>query len=133
MAFTFPLCFYVLRHVINIFIFEGIRGDYQSVQEMSTTRFLLLTLPPLAIVLGIGCFVKDLGFVLSLAGGVGGTGLAFIMPPLCFIKLHKDSLCVWRNGDRMWQSARELYPAVLFIVFGLVVGIGSAYQTLSSL
>jgi len=71
MAFTFPLCFYVLRHVINIFIFEGIRGDYQSVQEMSTTRFLLLTLPPLAIVLGIGCFVKDLGFVLSLAGGVG--------------------------------------------------------------
>jgi amino acid permease len=71
MAFTFPLCFFVLRHVINIFIFEGILNDYQSIHEMSLFRFLLLTLPLLAVVLGIGCFVKDLGFVLSLAGGVG--------------------------------------------------------------
>ena len=52
---------------------------------------------------------------------------------MCYIKLSKDSLCVWRNGDRMWQTACALYPALLFVVFGFVVGLGSAYETLSKM
>ena len=67
---------------------------------------------------------------MSLAGSLGAVILAFLLPPMCFIKLSQDSWFVWRNEGRVWQSAWELYSAAFLILFGTIASVGSVYQTI---
>ena len=128
MAFTFPLSFFVVRHVINVWVFESCLGDYQTTQKMSLRRHLALTLPLLGSCVLVCCFVKNLGVIMSLAGSLGAVTLAFVLPPLCRIKLSPYSLYVWRNEGHVLESAVDLWGACALILFGLVAVVGSVYN-----
>ena len=85
MAFTFPLSFFVVRHVINVWVFQSCEAkclgfNYQTTQEMSLARHLALTLPLLGSCVLICCFVKNLG--VNTAGAVvrSGEALMEILP-----------------------------------------------------
>ncbi|WEW55501.1 hypothetical protein PRK78_000932 [Emydomyces testavorans] len=59
----------------------------------------------------------DLGSVLELIGATSACALAYILPPLCYIKLSGQS----------WKSK---IPAVLCIIFGVSVMCISVLQAM---
>jgi hypothetical protein len=66
--------------------------------------------------------------VALFVGSLGAVVLAFVLPPLCRIKLSKYSLLVWKNEGHVWESAKDLYGACALIVFGVVAAVGSLYN-----
>jgi sodium-coupled neutral amino acid transporter 11 len=58
----------------------------------------------------VSLLTSDLGIVLELTGGCSATALAYILPPVCFLKLSSGQ----------WWSRKKL-PAVLCVGFGIAV------------
>ncbi len=54
----------------------------------------------------------DLGVMLEITGGVSATALAFIFPPVCYIKLLPAEKSLF---------SRAKAPAVVCVAFGVVV------------
>ena len=130
MAFTYPLSFFVTRHIVNVWFFNDSScfGKYETVQNMSTKRLLGLSLSIFFSSVIITLFVSNLGDVMSLAGGLGAVVLAFILPPVCKLKLdHQHSVFFWRD-ERPLESARATLGPTLLIVFGIAASIGTLYQ-----
>mmetsp|Transcript_2688 Transcript_2688/g.3848 ORF Transcript_2688/g.3848 Transcript_2688/m.3848 type:complete len:512 (+) Transcript_2688:367-1902(+) len=95
MACTYPMCFFICRHIINEFIYRWQRRHRArtpgtpaglSIAEVSRARHLILTLSIFTINVIIVCFVDQLGLVMSLTGNVSAVSIAFILPPLCSMK-----------------------------------------------
>jgi len=129
MAFTYPLSFFVTRHIVNVWIFnkDSWFGEYEMVQDMSTKRLVCLSLSIFLSSVGIALFVRNLGDVMSLAGGLGAVVLAFILPPLCKLQLGKQSVRFWRDPDPA-ASFRAVAGPVALMVFGAVASCGTMYQ-----
>lgn len=68
----------------------------------------------------ISLLVCDLGAVFELIGATSACALAYILPPLCYIKL----------SSRSWKSHG---PAIGCIVFGCVVMIISVIQAVAKM
>ena len=131
MAFTYPLTFFVARHIVNVWAFAGPR--YQTVQRMPRRRHFALTFGLFFSALCIALFVQDLGDVMSLAGSFGAVVLAFVLPPLCKLRLERSrghSVCFWQD-PRPIESARATLPCIGFIVFGAVAIAGSVAQVIN--
>jgi len=131
MASTYPISFFVVRHITNAAIFSG-RDDFQTIQEMSLFRHLALTLPIFFASLGVVMVVNNLGVVMAVAGALGGGVLAFIFPPLCHIVLAEKSILFWRNKGQVCASIVELGPPLLLLLFGCAIVPMVVYQTLTS-
>jgi sodium-coupled neutral amino acid transporter 11 len=58
--------------------------------------------------LGLSLITCDLGSVFELIGATSAAALAYIFPPLCYIKLSS-------------ASRREKIPAYLCVCFGVIV------------
>ncbi|EEP80729.1 conserved hypothetical protein [Uncinocarpus reesii 1704] len=100
MLATLPLEAFVCRSVMTTFYFPD--EPYNVSRHLIFTTSLVVTSVVLAL---ITC---DLGSVLELIGATSACVLAYILPPLCFIKLSAQS----------WKAK---IPAVLCIVFGVSV------------
>eukprot|EP00938_MAST-03A_sp_MAST-3A-sp1_P004795 g4795.t1 len=129
MASTYPISFFVVRHITNVAIWGGTK-NFKSIQEMPLSRHLLLTLTLFFISVGIVMFVKNLGVVMAVAGSVGGGCLAYILPPLCNIVLSKYSILFWRNTGHVLMSIRALGPPLAVLIFGFVVIPLVVYETI---
>ncbi|KAI1975759.1 hypothetical protein LOZ53_004598 [Ophidiomyces ophidiicola] len=100
MLATLPLEAFVCRSVMTTFYFPD--EPYDLSRHLIFTTSLVVTSVVMAL---ITC---DLGSVLELIGATSACVLAYILPPLCFIKLSGQS----------WKSK---IPAVLCIIFGSLV------------
>ncbi|KAF3399961.1 Vacuolar amino acid transporter 2 [Penicillium rolfsii] len=100
MLTTLPLEAFVCRSVMTTYYFPD--EPYNPHRHLIFTTALVLTSMALAL---ITC---DLGSVFELIGATSAAALAYIFPPLCYIKLSK-------------ASRREKIPAYACVVFGLVV------------
>ena len=100
MLATLPLEAFVCRSVMITFYFPG--EPYNPNRHLIFTTSLVVTSVIIAL---ITC---DLGVVFELIGATSACALAYILPPLCYIKL----------SQRSWKSK---IPAVLCIVFGTAV------------
>ena len=114
MAFTYPISFFVCRHIINDIYnrikllrrgVEHIPGtpSGKSVQESSTARHLLVSLPLFAASVGITLLTDDLSSAMALTGNVTAVTLAFILPPLCALAVAAS-----QSDESENQSARAL-------------------------
>eukprot|EP00939_MAST-03C_sp_MAST-3C-sp1_P001359 g1359.t1 len=129
MALTYPISFFVVRHITNVSLFGG-RDSFESIQDMPLQRHLLLTVPIFLITVVIVMFVKNLGDVMAVAGSMGGGLLAFVLPPLCNIVVSKYSILFWRNHGHVWDSVRTLGPPLALLIFGISVIPLTVYETL---
>jgi sodium-coupled neutral amino acid transporter 11 len=112
MAFTYPMSFFVNRHVTNVLVFRG--DDFQSTQEMSLMRHLLLTLPIWGSTVIICLCTSSLSFVMSLTGGLGAVTLAFVIPPVACLKMDK-----LKNPDRsQWDTFLANWDCYVLMFFG---------------
>ncbi|KAF9118913.1 hypothetical protein BGW39_000751 [Mortierella sp. 14UC] len=108
---TLPLEAFVCREVIETYYFPG--------APFSLKRHAIITTGLVGVSLVIALLTCDLGFVLEVTGGFSATALAFILPPLCYLKLASGP--VW--------SAKKI-PHLACLGFGIVVMILSTFFSL---
>ena len=99
MLTTLPLEAFVCREVMTNYWFRDEPWDLNRHIIFST-----------ALVLGamiLSLLTCDLGAVFELIGATSACALAYILPPLCYIKL----------STRSWKTI----PAVVCVIFGVVV------------
>ncbi|KAF9138623.1 hypothetical protein BGX30_008941 [Mortierella sp. GBA39] len=108
---TLPLEAFVCREVIETYYFPG--------APFSMKRHAIITTGLVGVALVIALLTCDLGFVLEVTGGFSATALAFILPPLCYLKLASGP--VW--------STKKI-PHIACLGFGIAVMILSTFFSL---
>ncbi|KAI5257108.1 putative amino acid transporter [Aureobasidium subglaciale] len=100
MLTTLPLEAFVCREVMNLYYF--------SHEPFDPNRHLILTTALVISAMGLSLLTCDLGIVFELVGATSACALAYILPPLCYVKLTQR---------RTWET----YAAYVCIAFGCVV------------
>jgi sodium-coupled neutral amino acid transporter 11 len=100
MLTTLPLEAFVCRSVMTTYYFPD--EPHNTVRHVTFTTALVVTSMVLSL---ITC---DLGSVFELIGATSAAALAYIFPPLCYIKLSS-------------ATQREKIPAYFCICFGVLV------------
>lgn len=111
MLTTLPLECFVCREVMNQYWFP--EEPYQP------NRHLIFSSALVVSAVGISLITCDLGAVFELIGATSACALAYILPPLCYLKLASKS---WRT-----------IPAILCICFGCGVMAVSLVMTVSKM
>ncbi|KAK0514284.1 hypothetical protein JMJ35_002901 [Cladonia borealis] len=99
MLTTLPLECFVARETILHYWFPG--------EPFNPHLHLIFTTSLVVTAMALSLMTCDLGAVFELIGATSACALAFILPPLCFIKL----------STRSWKTI----PAVLCVAFGITV------------
>ncbi|KAI8934061.1 hypothetical protein NX059_008826 [Plenodomus lindquistii] len=111
MLTTLPLEAFVCREVMNNYWFPD--------EPYHPNRHLIFTSTLVISALTLSLLTCDLGVVFELFGATSACALAFILPPLCYIKLAKKS--------------SQTYAAMAVVAFGCAVMIISIIKTTSKL
>ena len=107
MLTTLPLEAFVCREVMFHYFMEG--------KPISTTLHVMVSTCLVVGSMLISLMVCDLGIVFELIGATSACALAYILPPLCYIKL----------SQRSWKTV----PAVACVAFGFIVMVISVVQS----
>jgi solute carrier family 38 (sodium-coupled neutral amino acid transporter), member 11 len=99
MLTTLPLECFVCREVMTVFFFPD--------EPFNPTRHLLFTTALVFSAMTLSLFTCDLGAVFELIGATSACALAYILPPLCYIKL----------STRSWKTM----VAMACVAFGSIV------------
>jgi len=99
MLTTLPLEAFVCREVMETYFYPG--------KPFNLKRHLISSTALVVAAMSIALVTCDLGVVFELVGATSACALAYIMPPLCYIKL----------ATRSWKT----YVAVAVAGFGTVV------------
>lgn len=100
MLTTLPLEAFVCREVMTTYYFPD--------EPFNMNRHLIFTSSLVVTAMVMSLITCDLGAVFELIGATSASALAYIFPPLCYIKLS--------NTSRMAKV-----PAYLCIAFGIIV------------
>lgn len=111
MLTTLPLEAFVCRAVMTTY--------YYPDEPYSLNRHVVFTTSLVAASVVVSLITCDLGLVFELIGATSAAALAFIFPPLCYIKL---------SGS----SRRDKLPAYICVVFGFLVMVVSFVQTIAN-
>ena len=109
MLTTLPLEAFVCREVMNNYYFPD--------EPYHPNRHLLFTTVLVVSAMSLSLLTCDLGIVFELFGATSACALAYILPPLCYMKLAKRS---WRT-----------YVAGAVAVFGGAVMVISVIRSMS--
>ena len=112
MLTTLPLECFVCREVMTEYYFP--HEPYNPNRHIIFTTSLVISAMMLAL---ITC---DIGIVFELVGATSACALAYILPPLCFVKLTKR---------RTWET----YAAYICITFGCIVMVISLMQAVAKM
>lgn len=100
MLTTLPLEAFVCREVMTEYYFLH--------EPFDPNRHLIFTTALVVAAMSMSLYTCDLGIVFELVGATSACALAYILPPLCYIKLAK-------------RKSWETYAAYACITFGCVV------------
>lgn len=112
MLSTLPLEAFVCRSVMTTYYFPD--EPFHPTRHLYLTTVLVLTAMFLSLV------TCDLGAVFELIGATSAAALAYIFPPLCYVKMSKSS-----------HTAK--LPAYVCIVFGTTVMVISILQAMAKI
>lgn len=100
MLTTLPLECFVCREVMTLYYFPT--------EPFEPNRHLIFTTSLVIGAMGMALLTCDVGIVFELVGATSACALAYILPPLCFVKL---------TTRKTWET----YAAYVCIVFGCFV------------
>ncbi|GMG19828.1 unnamed protein product [Ambrosiozyma monospora] len=125
MLTTFPLELFVIREVVKdlIIIYKKRQhhDETYTIDQLSTTQHVVITTILSIIPMVVALFTCNLGAVLELVGATSASTIAYILPPLCYIKM------TWRTKT-MFQ---RILPFAC-VAFGFMVMFLSSAQTIIS-
>ncbi|KAK5697310.1 hypothetical protein LTR97_007447 [Elasticomyces elasticus] len=112
MITTLPLECFVCREVMTTYYFPH--------EPFQPNRHLIFTTSLVVAAMTMALITCDLGIVFELVGATSACALAYILPPLCFVKLTKR---------KTWET----YAAYVCITFGCVVMMISITQSVAKM
>ena len=112
MLTTLPLEAFVCRSVMTTYYFPD--------EPFNMNRHLIFTTALVLTSMGMALVTCDLGAVFELIGATSASALAYIFPPLCYIKLSNS-------------SRKAKIPAYLCIAFGITVMSVSLLQAIAKM
>lgn len=101
MLTTLPLEAFVCREVMTNYYFPS--------ESYNPNRHLLFTTSLVVSAMSLSLLTCDLGAVFELIGATSACALAYILPPLCYLKLSRK---------RTWK---QRLPAMACVIFGVAV------------
>lgn len=107
MLTTLPLEAFVCREVMETYYFPG--------EPFNMNRHLIFSSALVVSAMALSLMTCDLGVVFELIGATSACALAYILPPLCYMKL----------ASRSWRT----YAAGATVAFGVVVMVISLLQS----
>lgn len=136
MLTTFPLEIFVVRDVLKEIILakkasvDGSTADLElsSKQHFFITSFLVFSSMSVAL------FTCNLGMILELVGATSASLMAYIIPPLCYLKLS------WNQVDYKLAMPKEkkkfiifkAIPSIACVLFGFAVMFISSFMTIKN-
>lgn len=111
MLTTLPLEAFVCRDVMTNYYFPN--------EPWNPNRHLIFTTVLVVTAVALSLLTCDLGAVFELIGATSACALAYILPPLCYMKL----------STRSWKTI----PASLCVFFGLMVMAISLVQAITGI
>jgi sodium-coupled neutral amino acid transporter 11 len=112
MITTLPLECFVCREVMTEYYFPG--------EPHNPNRHLIFTTSLVVSAMTLSLITCDIGIVFELVGATSACALAYILPPLCFVKLTKR---------KTWET----YASYVCIAFGCIVMIISLMQAIAKM
>ncbi|CDO56968.1 similar to Saccharomyces cerevisiae YEL064C AVT2 Putative transporter [Geotrichum candidum] len=112
MLTTLPLEIFVCREVLLNYFYPD--AEFSRKRHIITTTVLVFT------AMSVSLFTCNLGAILELVGASSACVMAYILPPMCFLKLSGKGL-------------REKIPSYSCIAFGVLVMTLSTVQTIIKL
>lgn len=114
MLTTLPLECFVCREVLETYFFPT--------SAYSPNRHILLTTALVVSAMLLSLLTCDLGAVFEIIGATSACMLAYILPPMCFIKLS-------RKG---WSDKAPAYVCIVFGVGVMVISLGMSIRRIVS-
>ncbi|KAI8329711.1 transmembrane amino acid transporter protein-domain-containing protein [Chlamydoabsidia padenii] len=111
---TIPLETFVCREVLETFFWPS--------KAFNLKRHFILTSILTLVALIISLLTCNLGIVLELTGAFAATSLAYVLPPLCYLKLANGSL---------WHYSK--IPHWSCLIFGLIIMFVSSFYSIQKL
>jgi sodium-coupled neutral amino acid transporter 11 len=112
MITTLPLECFVCREVMTEYYFPG--------EPHNPNRHLIFTTSLVVSAMTLSLITCDIGVVFELVGATSACALAYILPPLCFVKLTKR---------KTWET----YASYACIGFGCIVIVISVLQAIAKM
>jgi solute carrier family 38 (sodium-coupled neutral amino acid transporter), member 11 len=112
MLTTLPLEAFVCRSVMTTYYFPD--------EPFNPNRHLLFTSSLVVSAMFMALITCDLGAVFELIGATSASALAYILPPLCYVKLSNS-------------SRKAKLPAYICIAFGTLVMVVTLFQAMSKI
>ncbi|KAK7424298.1 hypothetical protein QQX98_000566 [Neonectria punicea] len=111
MLTTLPLEAFVCREVMLTYFFPD--------EPFNMNRHLLFSTSLVVSAMVLSLVTCDLGAVFELVGATSAVAMAYILPPMCYIKLT----------TRSWRT----YMAYAVVVFGVIVMVISVFQAVGKM
>lgn len=135
MLTTFPLEIFVVRDVLKEFILTAeTPGSSTAHMDLTNKQHFFLTTGLVFSSMAVSLLTCNLGIILELIGATSASLMAYIIPPLCYLKLSIDQHD-HKRADReekinfiIWKAL----PSVLCALFGLAIMFISSYKTIST-
>lgn len=114
MLTTLPLEAFVCREVMNNYWFPD--------EHYNPNRHIIFTSSLVISALTLSLLTCDIGVVFELFGATSACALAFILPPLCYIKLSQKSTMTYVAGAVVAFGCTVMVISILKTTSKLVVG-----------
>lgn len=136
MLTTFPLEIFVVRDVLkDIVLVKTLAADGSASTahlELSKKQHFIITTALVFSSMSVSLFTCNLGMILELIGATSASLMAYIIPPLCFLKLSWDNFDAKTSSrdDKLRFFFYKALPSISCTLFGFAVMIISSYMTI---
>ncbi|KAI5964306.1 uncharacterized protein KGF55_002248 [Candida pseudojiufengensis] len=137
MLTTFPLEIFVVRDVIKEILLSkkaATQGLTSSDFELSKIQHFLITTFLVFSSMLVSLFTCNLGIILELIGATSASLMAYILPPLCYLKLNYKNLGGnWSKLDKQEKRnflISKFLPCISCVIFGFAIMFISSGMTI---
>lgn len=134
MLTTFPLEIFVVRDALIDVIKANRKEDAQLNAEPSSRVHIFITTLLVFTSMLVSLFTCNLGIILELIGAISASLMAYIIPPLCYLKLSlKESSSIKLDSlSKRIFVVQKVLPTVSCALFGILVMFISSFMSLNS-
>lgn len=134
MLTTFPLELFVVRDALKDIVFSNHEENNGSTAhlELSSKQHFLITTLLVFSAMSVSLFTCNLGMILELIGAISASLMAYIIPPLCYLKLtwnqidYKNLNTTDKRDYLIWKAA----PSISCALFGCLLMFISSYMSI---
>lgn len=138
MLTTFPLEIFVVRDVLKDIVLTteagATAGGSTAHLELSNKQHFIITTFLVFTSMAVSLFTCNLGMILELIGATSASLMAYIIPPLCYLKLSFDLIDLKKadKTEKMHFLFWKALPTIACTLFGFAVMFISSYMTIRS-